>query len=334
MTSSSVQCEVLACELNESTAIQIDEERQVLYALTGYSLTRIDLTKSEGNLQVVCQHKREPTIADDDDNEDYYSQGESDEETPRVSDPFEDSEPSTDDDEEKISERRNWRRYAWRKYQLDNPCSILFLPTGNRLVVLNEGVISFMTIEMENERPFTQGPSKNIFCYDFDVFNRRSIQPWSIAPTSTDGLFVFSLLDSAQLYSLNVSSETPVIEQLITTPVIYCPYLLFHIQSNTLFVYDLTQIFAVSLADLSMVKIEKEQPIGAMATDKLGFVYVFSASTIDKCTWTSKLDLVERFEKIDVPTTCSSLVVAESGTVFYLADLNANSVYRCKKVPM
>ena len=331
MASSLVQCEVVASELNEPISIQVDEERQVLYALTNYSLTRVDLTKSSENVQVVGQHKREATI-DDTESEDCYSQGESDEEIPRVSDPFEDSEPSTGDDEEQITDRRNWRRYAWRTYPLDNPCSILYLPGENRLVVLNEGVITFMTIDLTEGRPFAQGTSKNVFCHDFKVFDQRGIQPWSIAPTSTAGLFVFSLLDNAQLYALNTSNETPVIQRLLTTPVIGCPNLLFHPQSNTLFVYDSTQIVAVSLLDHTTVNLDFP-PVGAMATDPLGFVYVFSASNLLKCTWTSKLEVVERFDNLEVPTTCTSLVVAESGSTFYLADVDTGSIHRCKKAP-
>ncbi|CAF1223246.1 unnamed protein product [Rotaria sordida] len=256
---------------------------------------------------------------------------------PRVSDPFEDSEPSTDDDEETIADRRNWRRYGWRTYTLDNPCSILFLSEENRLVVLNEGVITFMTINMENGRPFAQGPSMNIFCFDYEVFTQHSIQPWSIAPTSTVGLFVFSLLDSAQLYSLDISKESPVIKQMITTPVIYCPNLLFHSQSNTLFVYDSTQMFAVSLADgtvatVDFPKLEKEHTISAIATDKMGFVYILTALTIFKCTWTSQLYPVERLEKIDVPSTCAHMVVTGAGTDFYLSDMDTGSIYHCKKI--
>ncbi len=56
-------------------------------------------------------------------------------------------------------------------------------------------LLLFLTIQLENERSFIQGASKNIFCYDFDVFNqdgkRRSVQPWSIASISTVGFFNF-----------------------------------------------------------------------------------------------------------------------------------------------
>ncbi len=53
-------------------------------------------------------------------NDDYYSQGES-------------------DDEEKVTNTRNLHRYGWKIYQLDNPCSILFLKENSH----NEGFITF-----------------------------------------------------------------------------------------------------------------------------------------------------------------------------------------------
>jgi hypothetical protein len=262
MASNTIHCEIIAHNLSETTAIQLDEEHNVIYALTNYQLTHIDLNNSNNNVQVVYQHNRnfkEKTMNEDDD---YYSQGESDdEETSRVSDPFEDSEPSTDDDEEKISNRRNWRRYGWRMYQLDNPCSILFLSEDNRLIILNEGVITFLTIQLEDNRPFVQGPSKNIFCYDFDVFNnnddrRRGIQPWSIARTSTVGVFIFSLLQGSQLYSLDIRNENAIIQKFTTTIINNCPYLLFHPQSNIIFIYDSTQILVMSPDDGTTIKVD------------------------------------------------------------------------------
>jgi len=53
-------------------------------------------------------------------------------------------------------------------------------------------LLLFLTIQLENERSFIQGASKNIFCYDFDVFNqdskgRKNVQPWSMASISTVG---------------------------------------------------------------------------------------------------------------------------------------------------
>ncbi|CAF0892935.1 unnamed protein product [Didymodactylos carnosus] len=271
------------------------------------------------------------------DSDEDYSQGEAEDNgVPRVLDPFDDSEPSMDDDEETIADRRNWRRNAWRTYKLSNPCSILFLPEENRFIVLNEAVITFLAVDVENGRPFVQGPSKNIFCYDFDVFNRQSIQPWSIASTSTPGLFVFSLLDSAQLYSLDIRNENTIIKQFMTTPVAYCPYLLFHPQSNTLFVHDTTQVLAVSSADGTTVKlalplVEKESAIAAMAIDKTGHVYILSGLTIFKCTWESQLHLVERLEKIGMPSTHAQMVVTGTGTEFYLADMDAGCICRWKK---
>jgi hypothetical protein len=166
MASNTIHCELIARDLIEPTSLQLDEEHNVIYALTNYRLTRVDLNNNN-NVQIVNQHKRN-FQGESINNDDYYSQGESDdEETSRVSDPFEDSEPSTDDDEEKIVNRRNWRRYGWRIYQLDNPCSILFLKENNQLIVLNEGVITVLRIQIENERPFVQGSSKKNFLLSF-----------------------------------------------------------------------------------------------------------------------------------------------------------------------
>ncbi len=50
--------------------------------------------------------------------------------------------------------RRNWRRQAWTTYQLDNPSSTLFLEENNQFIILNEGVITFGRMEMENNYPF------------------------------------------------------------------------------------------------------------------------------------------------------------------------------------
>jgi hypothetical protein len=341
MASNTIHCEVIANNLIEPTTLQLDETHHVIYALTNYRLTRIDLNSSNNNAQIVCQHNRTlqgKSMNDDD----YYSQGESDdEESTRVSDPFEDSEPSTDDDEEKITNRRNWRRYGWRIYQLDNPCSILFLKENNQLIVLNEGVITFLTIELENERPFVQGASKNIFCYDFDVFNqgnkRQSVQPWSIASTSIVGFFIFSLLEGSQLYSLDMRNENTIIEKYITTSINNCPCLLFHPQSNKIFVYDPTQILAVSLDDKTIAKvdlpfIEEGKTISTMTIDKTGHIYILSDSTIFKCICQSQLHLVECLGKIDVSISFPQMIVTSQGNEFYLSDMDAGCVYQSKKI--
>ncbi|CAF1151112.1 unnamed protein product [Rotaria sordida] len=343
MASNTIHCEIIAYDLIEPTAIQIDEEHNAIYALTNYQLTRIDLNTNKDNVQIVCQHSRKFQGMDVDDDNENYSQGESDDDRdmPRVSDPFEDSEPSTDDDEEKITNRRNWRRYGWRIYQLDNPCSILFLSDNNQLVVLNEGVIKFLTIELEDNRPFVQGPSKNIFCYDFDVFNnggkRLSVQPWSIALTSTVGVFVFSLLDNSQLYTLDTRNQNTIIQTLTTTVIHNCPCLLFHPQSNKIFVYDSTQILAMSPDDGTTVNvdlpfIERGKIISTMAIDKIGHIYILSDSTIFKCTWQSQLHLVECLGKIDVSISDTQMIVTDQGNQFYFPDMGKGCLYRCRKI--
>jgi len=281
MASNTIHCELVARDLIEPTTLQLDEEHDVIYALTNYQLTRIDLNTN--NVQIVNQHNRK--FQGENLTDDYYSQGESDdEEMTRVSDPFEDSEPSTDDDEEKITNRRNWRRYGWRIYRLHNSGSILFLKENNQLIVLNEGVITFLKIQIENERPFVQGSSKNIFCYRYDVFNRddkrKGIQPWSITSTSTVGFFIFSLLGGSQLYSLDIRNQNTIIEKFTTTSVNSAPYLIFDPQSNKIFVYDSTQILAVSLDDKTVVKldlsfIEQGKTISSIDIDKMGHIYIF-----------------------------------------------------------
>ncbi|CAF3733328.1 unnamed protein product [Rotaria sp. Silwood1] len=345
MASNSIHCEVIACNLNEPTAIQLDEGHHVLYALTNYQLTRIDLNKKKDNLEIVRQHNRKfrkDNINGDDNDDDEYSQGESDDERemPRVSDPFDDSEPSTDDDDEKIMNRRNWRRYGWRTYQLNNPCSRLFLSENNQLVVLNEGVITFLTIELHDNRPFVQGASKNIFCYDFDVFDnnskKQSIQPWSISPTSKPAFFVFSLLEDSQLYSLDMQNETTIIEKFTTTSVKYCPYLVFHSQTNKIFVYDSTQILAISLDDKSTMKvnlpfIEEGKSISTMAIDRAGYIYILSNSTIFKSIWQSELHFVECLGKLDVLISCPQMIVTNQGNEFYFSDMEAACSYRSSK---
>ena len=344
MSSNILHCETIANNLNEPITIQLNEENHVLYVLTNYQLTQIDLNNNKNHVEIVHQHNRRFQQNKMDEEEmDEYSQGESDEEPEMrgVSDPFEDSEPSTDDDEEKITNRRNWRRYGWRNYQLDNPCSILFLSEKNQLVILNEGVITFLTIELVNDRPFVQGPSKNIFCYDFDVFKQgdkiQSVQPWSITRTSTVNYFIFSLLQGSQLYSLDMRNENSIIEKFTTTSVNYCPYLVFHPQSNQIFVYDSTQILAMSPVDGTTVKIdipfiEQGKTISSMTIDKIGHIYILSDSTLFKCNWQSNLHLVECLGKFDVSMSSPQMTVNNSATEFYFSNMEPPCVYRWKKI--
>ena len=341
MLSSMIQSEVIARDLSEPISIQLDEDHHVLYVLNGYHLSRIALNDSNTNPQVVYQHNRKllGTNTNSEDDDENYSQGESDDErdNPRVTDPNDDSEPSTDDDEESIADRRNWRRHAWRTYRLDNACSMLFLPAHDQLVVLNEGVITFLSIAMEDGRPFVQGPSKNIFCYEYNAIQKKSIQPWSIAPTSTDGFFIFSLLDSAQLYILDVRQDNAIIETFVTVPISYCPYLLFHSQRNILLVYDANQVWAVSLVDktinqLFITELEKEKAISAMAIDKHGYIYILSGSIILKYQWQYQLQLLERLENVEfVPSANVQLIVSGTGDELFLSNIDTNCIYRWKK---
>lgn len=338
MTSTSIHCELITSKVSESSSIQLDEERNVLYVLSNYRLTRIDLNNNN-NVETVRQLNRQFQNDDIDDDEDAYSQGGSDDERdiPRVSNPFDDSEPSTDDDEERIDDRRNWRRYGWRHYRLDNPTSILFLSESNQLIVLNEGVITFFTVELVDNHPFVKGASKNIFCYDYEVFNNdptvKSIQPWSITSTSIPNFFIFSLLDSSQLYSLDMQHETISIEKFATTPITYCPYLIFHPQSNKIFAYYSDQVFAISLDDKSVTKvnlsfIEQEKTVSSIAVDKAGYIYILSNSTIFKCSWQSELQFIECCGKLDTLIDCPWMIVTSQGNQFYICEVSGNSVYR------
>jgi hypothetical protein len=341
MASNTIHCEVIASDLIDPSSLQLDEKHGLIYALTGYRLTRIDLNNNTNNVQIVCQHNRkfQGISPNKDEN---YSQGESeDEDTARVSNPYEDSEPSTDDDEETIENRRNWRRQGWRNYQLDNPCSILFLEENNQLIILNEGVITFLSIAMENDRPFVQGSSKNIFCYDFDVFNQAgkklSIQPWSISPTLINGFYVFSLLDDSQLYSLDIRNENTIIEKFIKPSVNNCPYLLFHSQSNQIFVYDSTQILAISINDKTTIKIDlpfinQGKEISAMTVDKTGYIYVLSDSTIFKCNWQSQFHLVQCLGKIEPSRNYSQMIVTSQGNHFYFSDTETGCIYQSNQI--
>ncbi|CAF0978274.1 unnamed protein product [Adineta steineri] len=342
-----IDCETIATGLNEPLAIQIDEEHNALYVLTNYKLTRINLNNNENNVEVVYQHNirfGENNMNINDDNDEYYSQGESDneEEMPRVSDPFEDSEPSTDDDEEKVTNRRNWRRYGWRIYQLDNPCSILFLSEQNQLIVLNEGVITFLKIQIENNRPFVSSPSKNIFCYDFDIFNengkKQSIQPWSITSTLIDKYFIFSLLDNGQLYSLDMrNDENIIIEKYLNTEIHNCPYLIFHSQSNKIFVYNSNQIFSISVDDRTIIKIdlpfiEKDKTISTITIDKNGLIYIISDSKLFQCNYHQlQIQLIQCLGIIQVNMDYPQMIITKTDNQFYFSDIGTNSVYRWKK---
>jgi len=101
---------------------------------------------------------------------------------------------------------------------------------------------------------------KIFFCHDFDVFNqgdkRHSVQPWSIASTSKIDFFIFRLLEGSQLYSLDMRNQNTIIEKFTTISVNSCPYLIFHPQSNKIFVYDSTQILAMLLDDKTIVKVD------------------------------------------------------------------------------
>ncbi|UJR22848.1 hypothetical protein I4U23_025877 [Adineta vaga] len=333
MSTKSIDCELIANDLNEPISIQLNEEQNALFVLTNHQLTRIDLNKKEDNIELVYQHKRKLEEEDEE-----YSQGESDEEN-RVEDPFEDSEPSTDDDEDKITNRRNWRRYGYRIYQLDNPCSILYLHESNQFIVLNEGVISFLAIELENNRPFVQRASKNIFCYDYDIFKsndttRQSIQPWSITTTSIKDYFIFSLLDKSELYSLDMRNENIQIEKFTSTNINYCPYLLFYHQSNQIFIYDSTQIVVASIDDKTSSKIdfpfiEQGKGISTMTIDKSGLIYILSDSIIYKCNYQElKLNLIECLGKLNVTMNSSQMIVKNQGYEFYISNFQTSSVYR------
>ena len=335
-----MQSEIIVSDLHEPTSIQLDEDHHALYVLANARMIRFDLTDNKRQPQVICQHNRKLLGLPTNDEDESYSQGESDDDrdNPRVLDPNDDSEPSTDDDEESIANRRSWRREAWRSYTFDNPCSILFLPASHRFIVLNEGVISMLAIDMENGRPFVQGASRNIFCYDYDVFqNKRGIQPWSIAPTAVDGIFIFSLLDSAELYTLDMRQDKATIENFLTISIAWCPTLLFHSSSNRLLVYDNNQVWAISRVDKSIVRVtipdlEQENAISAVATDQQGYIYVLSNSIIFKYQWQSQWQLIERFsDPSNASTSYLHLIVAGTGNEFYLSNMHTGSIDRWRK---
>ena len=335
-----IQSEIIVRDLYEPTSIQLDEDHHALYALGNAQLFRFDLTDNDHKPQIVCQHNRKLLGIQTNSDDEHYSQGESDDDRdiPRVTDPYDDSEPSTDDDEESSANRRSWRRDAWRPYKFDNPCSILFLPNNHRFIVLNEGVITILSIEMENGRPFVQGASQHIFCYEYDIFqNKQSIQPWSIAPTAIDGIFVFSLLDSPQLYIIDIRQDKATIDHFMSVSITWCPTLLFHSLSNRLLVYDNNQVWAISMLDKSVMQLtlpkpQQENAINSITIDKQGYIYVLSNGTIFKYQWETHLQLVESFN--DSKNTSSSylhLIVSNAGDEFYLSNMNSGSIDRWKK---
>ncbi len=98
MALETIHRQVIPTDLIEPTSLQFDEEHHAIYALTNSKLTRIDLNNN--NVEIVRQHNRRFGGINED-NVDEYSQGEfDDEENNRVSNPNEDSELSTDDDEQ------------------------------------------------------------------------------------------------------------------------------------------------------------------------------------------------------------------------------------------
>jgi hypothetical protein len=226
MASDILHSEVMVGDPFELTAIQLDEEHNVIYALTMCHLIRIDLNKNNNNVQIVYQHNRKFQGIDTKDDE--FSQGEFDD-CCEISDSVED----IDDDGQTTTNRRNWQTHGWRPYPLYSPYSMQFVSNNNQLVVLNQGVFTFLTIELEDSRSFVQGPSKNIFCNDFNMFNidgkPHGLQPWSLAPTSTVDFFIFSFIECPQLYSLDVRNENHAIQKFIMTTLDHCPCLLFHL---------------------------------------------------------------------------------------------------------
>jgi hypothetical protein len=116
----------------------------------------------------------------------------------------------------------------------------------------------------------------------------------------------------------------------------YCPYLLFHSQSNKIFVYDSTQISAMSLDDKIIVKvdlpfIEEEKTISSMMIDKMRHIYIVSDSIIFKCIYQSELHLVECLGKIDLSMSYSQMIVTSQGNEFYFSDMDLGYIYRSTK---
>ena len=342
MASNTLHCEIVAKTYREPSSLQFDEENNFIYMLTNYRLSLLDLNKNF-HVKLVRQHNRKKLKRDEeeeDDDEDGYSQGESDEED-RVLEPYEDSEPSTDDDEETIADRRNWRRENWRFYQLDNPTTMFFNSNSKELIILNEGVFTFLNIRFEDEYPFVDGPSRNIFCYDFDIFIENNkpklgIQPWSITPTSIQGFYLFSLLDGNQLYSLDLTNQKPIIEKFIKIPIQSCSFLLFHLQSNRILIYDSKEMFSLSVNDKTLNSIDisflvgQDPPISTMTIDKQGFVYILSNKNIFKCSFQSEMKLIECLGEIDRMITSPSMIFHQQTNRFYFSDFENNCVYESK----
>ena len=342
MASNTLHCEIVAKTYREPSSLQFDEENNFIYMLTNYRLSLLDLNNN-CRVKLVRQHNRKkfkPNEEEkDDDDDDEYSQGESDED--RVEDPYEDSEPSTGDDEESIADRRNWRREAWRFYRLDNPTTMFFNSNSKELIVLNEGVFTFLKINFENEHPFVDGPSRSIFCYDFELFIENNkpkvgIQPWSITPTSTQGFYLFSLLDGQQLYSLDLTNPKPIIEKFIEIPIKSCSYLHFHPESNRILIYDSKEMFSLSVKDKTLNSIDisflvgQDPPISTMTIDKQGFIYILSNKNIFKCSFQSEMKLIECLGEIDRMITSPSMIFHQQTNRFYISDFENNCVYESK----
>ncbi|CAF0935412.1 unnamed protein product, partial [Didymodactylos carnosus] len=297
--------------------------------------------------------RKEQKIENEND-EDNYSQGSSDEENGHhVSDPDDDSEPTTNDDEETIADRRNWRRKGYRLYRLDNPTSILIEQrtttaatneAATELIVLNEGVFTRIKVAMEESVPFVQGMSQNIFCGDFPIFQekltRTGVQAWSIAklPDSSSD-YVFSLLDGPELYLL----KTNAIELFTKTPIEICPYLIYHSKLNLIFAYESKQILTITnegIVEKSRLfeKYIDDQKIISMTFDGEGMIYILIQYTrldIDQYSILKFDQKVEFIEKIKSNQShykiITHMVVSSDGRTFYFSDYDDGTVFKWSK---
>ena len=117
-----------------------------------------------------------------------------------------------------------------------------------------------------------------------------------------------------------------------------CPNLLFHPQSNKIFVYDSTQILAISSHGGTIYKvdlpfIEQGKTISTIAIDKIGDIYILSDSTIFKCIWQqSQLHLVECLGKIDILMSDPHMIVTAQGDEFYFSNIDTGCIYRWRKI--